>query len=73
MSGPDRQKQEIEGLKLVLQVFSDLQVIGGEADRISRGCPDGDPRKQESDRIRREVATLQRYIAEVVIWPTPLS
>lgn len=61
MSGPDRQKQEIEELKLV------LQVIGGEAVRISRGCSDGDPRKQESERIRREVATLQRYIAEVVI------
>ncbi|MFO7768381.1 MAG: hypothetical protein R6W82_05440 [bacterium] len=56
-----------EELRLLVQVYSDLQTIGGEADRIAEQYPEGDPRKRESDRIRREVAALKRYIAEAVI------
>ena len=56
-----------EELGLIVQMYSDLQVIGGEADRIAEQYPEGDPRKREGERIRREVAALKRFIAEAVI------
>ncbi len=64
---PDAGAQALEELELIIQMVSDLHVIGGEADRLAEKYPEGDPRKRESDRIRREVATLRRYIAEVMI------
>lgn len=52
---------------LIIGMARDLDLIGGIADAKAQECASWDPRREELERIRSEVAALWTFLAEAMI------